>query len=213
MSPPRLPPRVLLPPGDVERRELIVIDDEPSVLAATVLCLDTPEWSPRGFSDPVEALMFASDADPTCIIADLKIPGIEDLDLVAAFCALRRHGVIILSAYIDVQMTVEAMRTGVDNVLVKPTSPEQLADAVRKTLAALDAAPVQDHLTFTRRERQVAELIVAGKRTKEIALDLGISPRTVEFFRASLLRKTHSTSTAGLGAALMRVGFYPDPKT
>ena len=75
----------------------------------------------------------------------------------------------------------------------------------------LVSMPRQDVLTFTRRERQVAEFIVAGKTTKQIAQALALSPRTVEFFRASLLRKTQSPNSAALASALTRIGFHaPD---
>jgi len=179
------------------------------VLAATILGLEAMGWSTKGFSDPLDALMHASDADATCIVVDLKLLGIEGLDLVDAFCALKRHSVILFSAYVDLSVAVKAMRTGVDNVLMKPVKPEVLSDAVGESLCALDALPVGDAPIFTRRERQVAELIVSGLNTKEIALKLSISPRTVEFFRASLLRKTHSKNLASLVAALIPLGYYP----
>jgi two-component system response regulator FixJ len=99
------------------------------------------------------------------------------------------------------------MRLGVHNVLTKPTSPERLLAAAEHALDALSRAPHQDILTFTRRERQVAEFLVAGRTTKQIAQALSLSPRTVEFFRASLLRKTQSPNTAALASALTRLGF------
>ena len=62
-------------------------------------------------------------------------------------------------------------------------------------------------LAFTRRERQVADLMLGGKTTKQIAQILTLSPRTVEFFRAILLRKTQSPNSAALASALTRIGF------
>lgn len=189
--------------------EIVVIDDDPAILGMTLLTFREAGFATVGFSDPLDALMFASDADPTCIVVDLKIPGIEGLDLVAAFCALGRHAVMLVSGYVDVTTTVDAMRLGVDNVLVKPVQSDVLVDAVNKALLVLDGTPKQDNLTFTRRERQVAEFIVSGRRTKEIAQELAISPRTVEFFRASLLRKTQSPNVGALVAALIGLGFHP----
>lgn len=195
-------------PGAMDaRREIIVIDDEAAVLATTVLLLDTPHYFARAFTDPLEALIHAADAEPTCIVVDLKMPGITGLDLVSAFCALRRHAVILVSAYVDVRRTVEAMRTGVDDVLLKPIQGNQLLRAVQRSLEALDKIPQAEGLTFTNRERQVAELIVGGKRTKEIAKIFDISPRTVEFFRTSLMRKTCTKNTAQLVMALAQLGF------
>lgn len=189
--------------------EILVIDDDPAILGMTLLTFREAGFQAVGFSDPLDALMWASDADPTCIVVDLKLPGIEGLDLVGAFCAFGRHAVILVSAYVDVLTTVDAMRLGVDNVLTKPTSPEQLLGAARRALDILASIPRQDTLTFTRRERQVAEYLVAGRTTKQIAQALALSPRTVEFFRASLLRKTQSPNSAALASALTRIGFTP----
>ena len=187
--------------------EIVVVDDDASVLATTLLMFQEAGFAAVGFSDPLDALMWASDAEPSCLIVDLKLPGIEGLDLVAAFCALGRHAVIVVSAYLDVLTTVDAMRLGVDDVLTKPASPERLLSAARRALDALASIPRQDTLTFTRREKQVAEFIVAGRTTKQIAQALSLSPRTVEFFRASLLRKTQSPNSAALASALTRIGF------
>lgn len=188
--------------------EIVIIDDDATVLEMTLLILRDSGFEARGFADPLDALMWASDAEPTCIVADLKIPGVEGLDLVAAFCALGRHAVIIVSSYADVSTTVDAMRLGVDNVLTKPVTPDDVIVAVRHALDQLAATPSQDILTFTRRERQVAEYIVAGRTTKQIAQALSLSPRTVEFFRASLLRKTQSPNSVALASALTRIGFH-----
>lgn len=192
-----------------EQPEVLVIDDEPSILRTTLLNLGEAGFAVRGFSDPLEALMWASDVEPTCLIVDLKIPGIEGLDLVSAFCALNRHAVILLSAYVRVSDTVEAMRLGVDNVMLKPVTADKLTQAVERSFRILDSTPHTDIITFTRREKQVAELLVAGQSTKQIAQALSLSPRTVEFFRASLLRKTQSPNAAALASALTRLGFYP----
>jgi len=192
-------------------QEIVVVDDDAAILSMTLLTFREAGYDAVGFSDPLDALMWVSDADPTCIVVDLKLPGVEGLDLVSAFCAFGRHAVILVSAYVDVITTVDAMRMGVDNVLTKPTSPETLLGAARHALDVLVSMPRQDVLTFTRRERQVAEFIVAGKTTKQIAQALALSPRTNEFFRASLLRKTQSPNSAALASALTRIGFHaPD---
>ena len=192
--------------------EIVVVDDDPAILSTSLLVFEAAGFATVGFTDPLDALMFASDAEATCIVVDLKLPGIEGLDLVGAFCALGRHAVILVSAFVNVTTTVDAMRLGVDNVIEKPVRSDVLVEAVNRALVALAAVPRQDVLTFTRRERQVAEYIVAGLRTKEIAQALALSPRTIEFFRASLLRKTQSPSVGALVASLIRLGFHaPTP--
>ena len=201
------PPQAVV--GEGLALHVAVIDDDPAILRLTTMILEGAGVQVTPFADPLDALMWASDAEPTCIIVDLKIPGIEGLDLVSAFCALQRHAVILLSAYVDVLTTVDAMRLGVDNVLQKPVGEDALVAAVRRGRDILVSTVMPDTLTFTRRERQVAERLVNGRTTKQIALDLNLSPRTVEFFRASLLRKTQSPNTAALVASLSRIGFVP----
>lgn len=190
-----------------EAAEVVLIDDDPAVLQTLLLAFQDEGLSPVGFSDALDALMWASDADPTCIFVDLKLPGIDGLDLVAALCAVGRHCIILVSAYVDVGTTVEAMRLGVDNVLQKPADIQMMVTAAREGISRLASTPKQEIITFTRRERQVAEHLVAGRTTKQIAQSLSLSPRTVEFFRASLLRKTRSPNTAALASALTRIGF------
>ena len=187
--------------------EVILVEDDPALLELLRLDLSDAGFGVHAFDNPLDALMFASDAEPSCLVADLMIPGVEGLDLIAGLRALDRHAVILISAYVDVSTTVDAMRLGVDDVILKPIVGEKLIAAVERASQALAARNVQDLGMLTRRERQVADGLVAGRTTKEIAQSLELSPRTVEFFRASLLRKTHSKNTAGLVAALMRVGY------
>lgn len=188
--------------------EIAIIDDDRALLELTLLSVREAGFSAVGFHEPLDALMWASDADPTCIVADLKMPGVEGLDLVAAFCALNRHAVIIVSAFVDVRMTVDAMRLGVDDVLPKPATIDELVRALRRGTEALTSTTPREELTFTKRERQVAEMLIEGLTTKQIAQKLELSPRTVEFFRASLLRKTQSPNSAALASALTRLGFF-----
>lgn len=78
-------------PEDRVHKEVVIVDDDPSVLQGLLLMFQDAGYGTVGFEDPLAALMWVSDVDPTCIIVDLKLPGIEGLDLVAAFCALGRH--------------------------------------------------------------------------------------------------------------------------
>jgi len=187
--------------------EVILIEDDRALLELFRLELESAGFGVHAFHDPLDALLFASDAEPSCLVADLMIPGIEGLDLIAALRALERHAVILVSAYVDVSTTVDAMRLGVDDVILKPVTGTKLKHAVARATDQLRQRVSQDVAVFTRRERQVADGLVAGRTTKQIAQDLNLSPRTVEFFRASLLRKTQTRNTAGLVAALMRVGY------
>lgn len=208
---------MIQPPKSVESPEaptpeILVVDDEPGVLHAWLLELQVAGHSPRGFVEPLDALMWASDAEPCCIVMDLKLPGVDGLDLVAAFTSMRRHAVVLVSAYLSVSDAVDAMRLGCKHVLQKPLSHGKLLDVVAEAVVELGSSQPDEVLTFTRRERQVGERLMLGLTTKQIALELELSPRTVDFFRASLLRKTSSPNTAALIAALGRVGFAAPQK-
>lgn len=187
--------------------EVLVIDDDPSVLQSLLLSLREAGIPAIGFGDPLAALNHASEAAPTCIVVDLMMPGIEGLDLVSALCALEKHAVILVSAFVDVGKTVDAMRLGVDDVIQKPVPDDVMEAAIRRARVSLTAAKPEADAGFTRRERQVAAQILDGRTTKQIAQTLELSPRTVEFFRASLLKKTGSPNTAALAAALTKLGF------
>jgi two-component system response regulator FixJ len=186
---------------------VVVIDDDPAVLQSILLSLREAGIPVMGFADPLAALNHASEAAPTCIIVDLMMPGIKGLDLVSALCALEKHAVILVSAFVDVGKTVDAMRLGVDDVIQKPVPGEVMEAAVRRALVKLRSVRPDADAGFTRRERQVAAQILDGRTTKQIAQALELSPRTVEFFRASLLKKTGSPNTAALAAALTKLGF------
>lgn len=187
--------------------DVLVIDDDPSVLQSLLLTLREAGIPAMGFNDPMAALNHASDAAPTIIVVDLMMPGIEGLDLVSALCALEKHAVILVSAFVDVGKTVDAMRLGVDDVLQKPVADDVMEAAIRRARVNLKTVKPEADAGFTRRERQVAAQILGGRTTKQIAQMLELSPRTVEFFRASLLKKTGSPNTAALAAALTKLGF------
>ncbi|WP_122468797.1 response regulator transcription factor [Brevundimonas lutea] len=184
--------------------EVLIVDDDPSVRHMLHLGLEQADMPVMSFGEPVEALAWAVAAPASVVIVDLRIPEVDGLDLVQALCGLDRHAVIILSAIVDVSMTVEAMRLGAFNVLEKPASTDRIIRAVEEAQAAI-AKPAQAFAGFTPRERQVAELIMDGQTTKQIAQALLLSPRTVEFFRANLLRKTGATNPAALVSILARM--------
>lgn len=195
------------PDGCDLRADVILVEDDAAVLELFRGQLEAAGFEVSAFSDPIPALMWASDAEPACIIVDLVLPGVEGLDLVEAFQSIGRHAVILISGYVDVDHAVRAMKLGVAEVRQKPISPGTLVSTVRGAISSLPSLEISNPpVTFTRRERQVGELIVAGQSTKQIAKALDISPRTVEFFRTSLLRKTQSPNSAALASALTRLG-------
>jgi two-component system response regulator FixJ len=154
---------------------------------------------------------------PGCIVTDVRMPGMSGIDLIRT---LRERGVgvpvIVITGHGDVPLAVEAMKLGAADFIEKPFDDEALIGAIR---SALDKAEGSDRIDQRRleiaermsglseRERQVLDGLVEGKANKIIAFDLGISPRTVEIYRANVMAKMK----AGSLSELVRMSLTADP--
>lgn len=162
-----------------------------------------------------EALALAAEVRPDVMVLDVSMPGPGLLEVIRG--GLAAHGrcrVLILSAHPESEYAVRAIRAGAAGYLVKDRSPEELVAAVRQVasgrryltpeVADLLAdetarpAPEAPEEVLSERERQVLGLLAAGRANKEIAAELGVSPKTVSTYRARLLEKLHLDSTADL---------------
>ncbi len=181
-----------------------LVDDNQPFRRSTALLLETSGIEVRDFEGGAALLEQLSKSGApacgVCAVSDVRMPEMSGLELLEE---LRRRGhnlpVIFITAHADVPLAVEAMRRGAVNFIEKPFAGEVLIQAIR--IAALEerapqATPVAPLVkpnprleTLTRRERQVLELVVAGKFNKTIADVLGISTKTVELHRASLMSK------------------------
>jgi len=114
--------------------------------------------------------------------------------------------VIMITGHGDIPMAVEAMRSGVVDFIEKPFSESRILDALKRAMNALELPSMSDDQaeilhrleTLSERERQVLDGVVAGHPNKVIARELGISPRTVEIYRAKLMTKMHADNLAAL---------------
>lgn len=136
---------------------------------------------------------------PACIVSDVRMPRMSGIELQQE---LKRRGVelplIFVTAHADVPLAVEAMRNGAVNFIEKPFDPTMLVHALRTATdhaAAISANPLVTE-KLTPRERQVLELVVAGKLNKTIADVLGISIKTVELHRSNLMQKLGARNVA-----------------
>jgi two-component system, LuxR family, response regulator FixJ len=136
---------------------------------------------------------------PGCLVLDLRMPGMSGLELQAE---LARRGVglpvVIVTAHGDVAAARTALKGGAIDFIEKPIDDEALVraiadaldrDARSRTRAQADASAAERLARLTGREREVLELVTAGRHNREIAVDLGISPRTVEVYKARLMEK------------------------
>lgn len=157
-----------------------------------------------------------SDDVPSCILLDVRLPGMSGPELQGRLIELGlRLPIIFLTGYSDVPITVRTIKAGAQDFLIKPISSDQLVQAVERAIAHHDAVlslkkmrdAVLSHLaTLTPRERQVFELVIRGKTNKQIANTFGGTERTIKAHRHRVMEKMQARSLAELVSLAERVG-------
>jgi two-component system response regulator FixJ len=195
-----------------------IIDDEEGVRRTLAFALSEVGFATRSYSTAQKFLDVAADLEPGCVVTDVRMPGMSGLELVRRLKALGLgHAVVVMSAFADIGLVVDAMKMGAADVLQKPFKRAALIAAVRAAaegLRAGEARPTPEAATHRRslanltpRQRQILHGIVEGKASKTIARELGISPRTVEAHRAEIRTKTGVTSASELIRVAVTSGF------
>jgi len=195
---------------------IYVVDDDDAVRQSLDFLLRTAGFTVRTFESGKVFIESMPSLKSGCIITDVRMPEISGIDLLRRVKAQDADvPVIMITGHGDIALAVEAMKIGAADFLEKPFNDDQLLDAVRATLSRdasvaerkAEVAEINDKLaTLSNRERQVLEGLVAGNANKTIAFDLGISPRTVEIYRANLMTKTAATSLSDLVRMAMMAG-------
>ena len=187
---------------------VFVVDDDRAMRDSLSWLLDSVGLRVRSYATAAEFLADHDPAQPGCLVLDVRMPGMSGLDLQAE---LARRGVelptIVITGHAEVSMAVRAVKAGALDFIEKPFSDQLLLDRVRQALEVdLEAREVRRRredarrrlATLTAREREVLDLVVAGKANKEIASALGVSPKTVEVHRAHVMSKMCVDSLAEL---------------
>lgn len=185
-----------------------VIDDDEAVRESLSFLLETADYEAHAFDSAQAFLDRVADAPFGCVVTDVRMPGMTGLDLVRALNA-RSVGmpVIVITGHGDVPLAVEAMREGVVDFIEKPFADETILAALRnafkrgrdESARSSERTEVLKRLaSLSARERQVLDGLVAGQANKVVAIELGISPRTVEVYRANLMSKMRATSLSEL---------------
>ena len=186
-----------------------VIDDDDAARQSLAFLLRTARIEVRDLRIPPRPFCPRCRASTSgCIITDVRMPEISGVDLLRRLKELKLGmPVIVITGHGDVQLAVEAMKIGAADFIEKPFDDERLLAAVRSALGRwekdsqqeAERASLLDKLaTLSSREREVLEGLVAGKPNKIIAFDLGISPRTVEIYRANVMTKMNAGSLSEL---------------
>jgi two-component system response regulator FixJ len=177
-----------------------VIDDDEAMRQSLEFLLDSAGFKAATYESAPQLLARADQLEPGVIVTDVRMPEMSGLELVRRLkTSGATHPVIVITGHGDVPLAVEAMKAGVVDFLEKPFDDEALLGAVRSALAGSDASshddPEKQRLkavfdSLSPREQEVLQGVVDGKLNKVIAHELGISPRTVEVYRANVMSKT-----------------------
>lgn len=199
-----------------------VIDDDEAARESLLFLLRSAKMNVRGYESAEHFLRAAAGDRAGCIITDVRMPGMSGIELLRK---LRERDptppVIVITGHGDVPLAVEAMRIGAADFLEKPYDDEALLASVRNALGAAREASQQNSQkaqllerfeTLSSREREVLEGLVAGQPNKIIAFNLGISPRTVEIYRANVMTKMKAGSLSELVRMALVSGLVPPEK-
>jgi len=187
---------------------VFVVDDDAAVRESLATLLKVAGFEISAFDSAVQFLSSAQPKQGDCLIADIRMP---DMDGLTLQLELIRRGsrmpVVIMTGHADVPLAVQAMKAGAVDFLEKPFARETLLAAVRSALERAQQAPVSNPsrqeildrvARLTEREREVYERVVAGKLSKQIAFELGASPRTIEIHRGRVMQKMEARTVQDL---------------
>jgi two-component system response regulator FixJ len=195
-----------------------IIDDDAALRESLTFLLSAARMKVATYGSAVTFLECLPTVTSGCIVTDVRMPEMSGIDLLRQ---LQLRGVvlpvIVMTAHSDVPMAVTAMRLGAVDFLEKPFDHDVFIAAIRAALARQNAidenrareAQVRERLSsLSTRERQVLDGLVAGNPNKTIAYDLGISPRTVEVYRANVMTKMNASSLSDLVRMALTAGIY-----
>jgi two-component system response regulator FixJ len=197
-----------------------VIDDDAAMRESLEFLLDSAGFTVTLFSDASVFLEQLPGLSFGCVVSDIRMPGINGIDLLRSL-KLKRSDlpIIIMTGHGDIPLAVEAIKLGALDFLEKPFEDERLIGAIRTAFkqgedsaknkgAAIDLAA--RIASLSQRERQVMDGLVAGLSNKLIARDYAISPRTIEVYRANVMTKMQARSLSELVRLAVRAGVLGD---
>ena len=193
-----------------------IIDDDDALRESLAFLLRTAGIEVQTYASAKAFLEALPDLSLSCVITDVRMPDMSGIDLLRRLKELKiAVPVIVITGHGDVALAVEAMKIGAVDFLEKPFDDEVLLASVEAALRQRGGQAKRDSeraeidsllAALSPRERDVLGGLVAGRANKQIAFDLGISPRTVEIYRANLMNKMQAGSLSDLVRMALVVG-------
>jgi FixJ family two-component response regulator len=187
---------------------VFVVDDDASIRKSLGRLISAAGYQVQAFASPREFLAREPTAGPSCLVLDVRMPGITGLELQQTLArAVHEIPIIFITGHGDISMSVEAMKAGAVDFLPKPFAAKDLLEAIRRAVAKdtrdLGTEARDDEIQarvrlLTPRESQVFALVVTGMLNKQIAARLGVGEKTVKVHRARVMEKMQASSVAAL---------------
>jgi two-component system response regulator FixJ len=194
-----------------------VVDDDEAIRHSVVFQLQTAGYAARHHASAEAFLEALAEAPVGCVITDVRMPGLNGLELVHRLNALGfKAPIIMMTGHGDIPLAVEAMKAGEVDFIEKPLDDEILLRAIGSALSNAATPEQEDEQKRQRkarfdslspRERDALAGVIAGKPNKIMAYELGISQRTIEVHRAALMTKTGASSLSELIRMALSLGF------
>ena len=208
--------------SDEQLRLVHLVDDDEAIRRSVGFMLKTSGFNVRTYESGIELMKAAGGLETGCILLDIRMPGMDGLEVQKA---LREKGVglpvIIMTGHGDVSLAVQAMKAGAVDFIEKPFEKAVLLSGIEHAMERLKrSGATQDRAdeaivrlqALTPREREVLDGLAKGLPNKTIAYDLGISPRTVEIYRANVMTKMKAGSLSELVRMALISGLTPAAK-
>ena len=193
-----------------------VIDDDEAARESLAFLLETHGFDVAVYESGVRFVEAYAGDEHGVVVTDVRMPGMSGLELVER---LHERGaripIIVITGHGDIRMAVEAMRAGVHDFIEKPFDGHAIVESIKAALCRSEIAAEKDGERtellrriekLSTREHQVLAALVNGASNKEVARELGISPRTIEIYRANVMTKMQATSLSELVRMALAVG-------
>ncbi|MGY8667979.1 response regulator transcription factor [Bradyrhizobium sp. UFLA05-109] len=201
-------PTPSLPQADNNEPIVLVVDDDPSVRRALVNLFESVGLRVAAFGSAAEILQSKPPEVASCLVLDIRLPGLSGLDLQADLAKANIHTpIIFITGHGDIPMTVRAMKSGAVDFLTKPVRDQDMLDAVQAAIERdrkrreieKTVSNVRSRFeSLTPRERDVLSLVASGMMNKHVAAELGLAEITVKIYRGQIMRKMGAKSLAEL---------------